>query len=189
MTQLRKTLRVTRNWGNQSESSRSGVTMYVSKFRHRGPGVYKDKLACPLLLFPLPNLFCTSYKASATSKSRILWSPHCSFSLNTIAGIFLLVYVWVLLLYSPCCHPILQSPDIRMYYFNWCFTRSLSYSYSQGQVRHIHHYQPFINFVATPNYTLLCGRAHCFELFSQSHSFPVRVVSLLVFVGGTPEEG
>ena len=73
----------------------------------------------------------------------------------------------------PFVVPIPQSPDIRTYYFNWCFTRSLNHSYSSGQVRHYHHYQPFLNFIASPNYILLCAGAHHFELLSQTHGFPL----------------
>ena len=80
----------------------------------------------------------------------------------------------------PIAVPIPQSSDIRTYYFNWCFTHSLSHSSSHLNIRHIRHYHPFINFTISPTVITQCSGTHHFEFLSPSHSFPILVVQFTI---------
>ena len=80
----------------------------------------------------------------------------------------------------PIAVPIPQSSDIRTYYFNWCFTRSLSHPFSERYVKHIRYYHPFIDFVASPTYITQCSGTHHFEFISPAHGFPLLVVQFTI---------
>src|ERR1700689_1724260 len=70
------------------------------------------------------------------------------------------------------------SPDIRTFYFNWKFIRSLGFSYTKGQVHHTPHYQPFVNFNDfTPS---LAAGSHYFQFNSEDHGFPLLGVHFVV---------
>ena len=80
----------------------------------------------------------------------------------------------------PIAVPIPQSSDIRTYYFNWCFTCSLSHSSAQVNIRHICHYHPFVDFTASPTFITQCSGTHCFEFLSPHHGFPILVVQFTI---------
>ena len=80
----------------------------------------------------------------------------------------------------PVLVPIPPSQDLRTYYFNWRFTRSLSYSYTQAQVRLNHFCHPFLDFINSPTTIAFASGTHYFELLSQSHGFPILGVYFIV---------